>query len=118
MKRVFAIIVCALMLFALCSCAAKDESVAGTQWQLTGVDVGGIQVSGAENLAANGFTGSIVFADDQYTLTLVGEQQTGTYTQKDDILTLTGSKVIFGVLNGNTLDIEDDSIGTLTFEKQ
>ena len=89
-----------------------------TQWQLSGVKLGGIEVSGADNLAGYGLTGSIEFDDTQFTLTLVGETQTGTYTQKDDIITLNGGKVLFGVLDENSLVIEDDAVGTLIFEKQ
>jgi len=118
MKRVLAIVVCALMLFTLCSCGGKDESVAGTQWELCGVELGGIEVMGSENMALNGLSGSISFDDSQFVLTLMGNAQTGTYTQKQDILTLSGSKVMFGVLNENSLVIEDDAVGTLYFEKQ
>ncbi len=118
MKRVFAVIVCLFSLIALCSCGGSYPSVDGTQWQLTGMELGGIELSGADSLAAYGLSGSIEFEDGSFTLTLPGSEQTGTYTQKQDILTLKGGTTMFGVVKADSLTIEDDDIGILYFEKK
>ena len=118
MKKVVSIVVCMLILVTLCACGGGNDSVASTQWQLTGVDLGGIKVTGADQLAEYGIEGSVIFSADQFMLTLSGDQ-IGTYTQKADIITLTGpdGKVMFGVVDGDTLTIEDEDVGTLYFTK-
>lgn len=118
MKKIVSIVVCVLILFTLCSCGGKGDSVASTEWQLTGVDIAGIKVSGADQLAEYGIEGSIIFSADQFMLTLF-DDQIGSYTQKADILTLTGAdgKIMFGVVDGDSLTIEDEDVGTLRFTR-
>lgn len=125
MKRAFSILICVIVLAALCACSgAADVSVAYTEWQLTGAALNSgdktIEVNGADQLASYGIEGELVFEASSFVLTLVGNEQTGVYTQKADIITLTDGSgdAFYGVLDGDTLVIEDDGIGTLCFSRK
>jgi len=118
MKRFFAIILSVLVLVSLCACSgSKDVSVDGTVWVLSGVNFDGIEVNGTEQLASYGIDGRISFSGDQFSLVLLNEEQTGSYTQKSDIITLTdgSGNALFAVMDEGTLIIEDQDVGTLYF---
>lgn len=116
MKKVLAVVLSVVMLVGLCACAGV--SLKGTEWKLTGMTTEGLTVD-EEFLSELGLTGSMVFTDNEVTLSVMGEDEIGTYSLKDGVITMTDSSgaAMNANLDGDTIVIVLDEMGELIFTK-
>ncbi|MBE6758511.1 MAG: META domain-containing protein [Ruminococcaceae bacterium] len=116
MKKVFAIVLSVVMLFALVACAG-GSSLAGTEWKLTSMKAEGIEV-GAEFLEGLGINGSLTFTDKEVTISAAGESETGTYTVEGNTITMTADgEDMIATIDGNDIIIDMGADGIMTFTK-
>lgn len=120
MKRIFAVIMCAVMLVSLCGCDALSNlfvGVNGSQWELVGMTDKGVPLDEAY-LAEAGVTGSISFDSEEFSMELQGNTFDGTYVLSGGQLTLTvGEETIEATCNDGIITMHIDG-ASLFFEEQ
>ncbi len=117
MKRVLAIVLTVVMLIGLCACGGV--SLKGTEWKLTSMTTNGLEVDEAF-LSELGISGSIVFTDNEVTFSVMGEDQIGTYSIDENVITMVDSagEQMIATLGENTITITLEELGELVFTKQ
>lgn len=120
MKRILAVILCAVTLFSMCGCAALQGlfvGIADSQWSLTEMNDNGVQLD-QTFLEEKGVTGSISFDDKDFALELQGNEFNGTYVLNGDQLTLTiGEETVNAICDDGVITMTIDG-AVLTFTEQ
>jgi hypothetical protein len=124
MKKKVSILLSVLLVlsFVLVACGSKGLASAyeGTTWKLTsGKDATGIEVT-ADQLAAFGMSDfSFEFkADGVVTATVAGESADGTFTEKENEITMgVDGDTLTATVDGDTMTVVETDI-TLIFTKQ